>query len=241
LDSEQREVAAVRGQLIEPGELEERLGALDAATAKGSFDQVRSALEEYASLFERFYGDRAHRAALESKIDAAARKLPPQIRIEVGAELVDAALAHGDADEARRLIEKLEALREGSRWTAEQEIPLLAQSAILRHRVGDDDFARAATAKAGSLFDERHDTIVDIDRADALRAIAEAQQCLGDRLLARATYARALEAGVENPNSRPRAEDLSATCCSMAAQRFEPDAKLWKRIREIRDALGNPW
>jgi hypothetical protein len=52
---------------------------------------------------------------------------------------------------------------------------------------------------------------------------------------------RFVEEGVENPNSRPRAEDLSATCRSMALHAVEPDADLWKRMRQIGDGLGPPW
>jgi hypothetical protein len=56
-----------------------------------------------------------------------------------------------------------------------------------------------------------------------------------------AVYKQAAEAAVENPNSRPRAEDLSAICLSMAKRTVEPDAALWARIREIKSALGEPW
>ena len=44
-----------------------------------------------------------------------------------------------------------------------------------------------------------------------------------------------------NPNSRPRAEDLVAICCSMAKSAVEPDAALMGRIRQVKDALGAPW
>jgi hypothetical protein len=54
-------------------------------------------------------------------------------------------------------------------------------------------------------------------------------------------YKRTIEAGIENPNSRPRAEDLSATCCSMALHNVKPDAELLSRISQIRDGLGDPW
>jgi hypothetical protein len=44
-----------------------------------------------------------------------------------------------------------------------------------------------------------------------------------------------------NSDSKPRAEDLSATCCSMAESGVEPDAGLWTRMRAIRDGLREPW
>jgi hypothetical protein len=64
---------------------------------------------------------------------------------------------------------------------------------------------------------------------------------MGDEAGALFVYRQAVEEGVENPNSRPRAEDLSATCCSMALHAVEPDAELWKRIRQISEQLGDPW
>jgi hypothetical protein len=54
-------------------------------------------------------------------------------------------------------------------------------------------------------------------------------------------YRRALEAGQENPNSRPRTDDLIATCCSLALHAVEPDETLMSRIRDIRAGLGDPW
>jgi hypothetical protein len=64
---------------------------------------------------------------------------------------------------------------------------------------------------------------------------------MGNTAAALSVYAKVIEAGVENPNSRPRAEDLAATCCSMAVHAVEPDPRLWSRIRSIRDGLGDPW
>ena len=54
-------------------------------------------------------------------------------------------------------------------------------------------------------------------------------------------YSMAVEEGAVNINARPRAEDLVATCCSMALRSIEPDAKLKARIQEIRGGLGDPW
>ncbi len=64
---------------------------------------------------------------------------------------------------------------------------------------------------------------------------------MDDTAAALMVYKRAVEEGVENPNSRPRAEDLSATCLSMALHMVEPDAELKNRIRQISEGLGDPW
>jgi pentatricopeptide repeat protein len=123
----------------------------------------------------------------------------------------------------------------------ESAIPLMAQLARLRFRAGDEAGARAEAERALALFDAKRDTIANIYRARALRPIAEAYCAMGDTAAAFDLYKRAVEAGMENPNSRPRAEDLVATCCSLALHAMEPDAVLASRIREIQAGLGDPW
>ena len=54
-------------------------------------------------------------------------------------------------------------------------------------------------------------------------------------------YKTAVEEGTANPNSRPRAEDLTATCCSMALSAVEPDKELWAKLKQIYEGLGEPW
>jgi hypothetical protein len=117
----------------------------------------------------------------------------------------------------------------------------MARQAALRHRAGDRDQARRDLDQALALFDSQRKGIVDIFRAGALRAVAEAYQSMGDDRTALRVYKKAVEEGVANPNSRPRAEDLSATCRSMALKGVEPDAELWARIRHIQSGLGQPW
>jgi hypothetical protein len=64
---------------------------------------------------------------------------------------------------------------------------------------------------------------------------------MGDKSIALSMYKQAIEEGGANPNSRPCAEDLSATCCSMALAGVEPDEELWMRIHQAYGALGHPW
>ena len=117
----------------------------------------------------------------------------------------------------------------------------MAQLAALRHRAGEKSQARVEVDAALAKFEAERQKIVNIDRAKTLRPIAEAYSSMSDASAALMVYKRALEEGVENPNSRPRAEDLAATLCSMALNRFEPDAQTWLRIVEICDGLGQPW
>jgi len=82
---------------------------------------------------------------------------------------------------------------------------------------------------------------VDIYRAETLCPLAEAYRTLGDAASALAVYKRAVEEATVNPNSRPRAEDLSAICCSLAKHEVEPDLELWARLTKVHDGLGEPW
>lgn len=82
---------------------------------------------------------------------------------------------------------------------------------------------------------------MDIYRAGALRPVAEAYQSMGDATGALATSKRVVEEGVANPNSRPRADDVCATCVSMAVHGIGPDAELLARLEQIINELGTPW
>ena len=144
------------------------------------------------------------------------------------------ALALEQLDEAKLLLE-------GATLTADLRVPLMAGLAELRFQAGRRAEAQSEAAAALALFAAESERFPDIDRADILRPVAEAYHVLGDAAAARALYRRALDEGAANPNSRPRAEDLAATCLSMALHGVEPDAELRARLHEVRDALGPPW
>jgi hypothetical protein len=129
----------------------------------------------------------------------------------------------------------------GFKWLPEQRIPVASKLAALRHRAGDKEEARKEADAELAKYNTEREQIVDIYRAGALRPLAEAYVTMGAQTEARAVYMRALEEGVHNPNSRPRAMDLASTCCSMALRGFEPDDALWARMEQIKKQLGDPW
>jgi hypothetical protein len=174
-------------------------------------------------------------------IDASCGNMPVFIRLEILTELTDAALAHADQDKALALIEEAQTLMDGARWQPRFVIPLMARLAERRFHAGDEAGARAEVEKTLTLFDAQRATIVNIYRAQTIRPLAEAVYAMGDAETSLNLYRRALEAGMENPNSRPRSDDLVATCCSLALHAVEPDEALMSRIREIRAGLGDPW
>ncbi len=241
VDSESGKVARVKAMIAGEDYFDEQMNALDALTAPGNFDIVENALKACANLFNRFYDDAWRRLLTEEKIKTSWDKLPIFKRVELLTELAGFALDHADQAKSLDLVNEAQLFMDGAQWRPEHRIPMISKLVQLRFRAGDRQKARTDADALLALFDSQRNKIVNIYRAGALRPLAEAYQSMGDTTAALAVYKRAVEEGVENPNSRPRAEDLSATCLSMALLGVEPDAELWTRIRQINEGLGDPW
>ena len=239
--SESGKVDQVRAARAAGDTFEADLARIRATADAGDFDAVRNALEVGVALFDRHYADADRRARARSAIESSWTKLPSMIRMELLMDLVGAALRHEDAAEALRLLDASDRIRAEATWTPEDAILLESRLAALRFRAGDAARARAGTDRAHETYETMRSQIVDIQRAGALRQLAEAYQAMGETAAALAVYRKAFEEGVVNPNSRPRANDLTATCCSMAVSGVEPDAELRARIRKICGGLGDPW
>lgn len=220
---------------------EERMEALERNFAAGGFDSAKNSLYACAKLYRRYFGNETRRGAVERRIRETWGAMPAFVRIDLAAELADAAVKHGAKGIAMAWIAEAKRIFEGHHWPLEHRIPLMAQLAGLRHRAGGAREALEEADEAMALFEARGGEIVNIWRAGALRPLAEAFAAMGYAERALAVYRRAVEEGVANPNSRPRAEDLSATCASMAVAGIEPDAALWARILEIQGNLASPW
>ncbi len=234
--------AAHAEAMICPAEsFDEQMGALAKLAESGQFDAVKNVLGAYAELFNRFYTDPERRASILERIKGSWGSMPAFIRIELLLQLADFALAQSDSAQALELVDEAAAFVDSAPWQPRLEIPLKAALAALRCRAGDEEGGRRQAQEALNTLDTKREMIVNIERADMLRSIAEAYHAMGETTVSLDLYRRAVEAGMENPNSRPRAEDLAATCCSMAVHGVEPDAGLLKRIGEIRDGLGDPW
>ena len=240
-DSESGKVDGVRAMRSDEDVFDQQINVLDGAIATGNFDLVRNALEACAELFDRFYDNEVRRSLAEEKIKTSWNKLPIMIRLELMMKLIQFALDHKDQTNALKLVNDTQVIMDGSQWTPETRVPLMGRLARLRALSGDEEQARAAADAALALFGAERDKIMGIDRAGALRPLAEAYQSMNDLTAALSVYKKAVEEGAENPNARPRAEDLSATCSSMAWRGVEPDAELWTRLRQIQGGLGQPW
>jgi hypothetical protein len=239
--SESGKVQAIDAKLIDDSAFNEQIRVLDKIIEARDFDQTRNALEALAELFDRFYENESRRSLTEEKIKGGWNKLPAMIRINLMLELAGCALDHHDPTKAIELANVAQEMIESGRWMPEDQVSLMGRAARMCALAGDTERARSQADAALALFNRERDKIVNIDRAGALRMVAEAYQSVGEVAAALAVYKKAVEEGVENPNSRPRAQDLSATCTSMALHRVEPDAELKDRIHHIRGGLGDPW
>ena len=241
VEDEAGAVLVARSSRVQGEELDSFLTEIDGLLDRGTFAQLESALDSLATLYARYYADSELRGSVRDRIERYSTKLPEPIQLKCNAEMVAAALEQGDRGRANALLDRAQQLINGGRWLPGDHIALVAQQARWRARAGDQERALAGADSAVAMFEAQRDGIVDIDRADALCPVAEAYVAIGDENQALETYRRALEESVHNPNSRPRVDDLTQICCSMAQQGVEPDAALWQRLREVRDSLGQPW
>lgn len=238
------EVGAIHGEKARhgaPESFEEQIRELDALVATGSFDPQRAALNAYVELFQRNYDDVARRQLVEEKIPLAWAKLPLDVRVQAELQLAAHAIARADSPKATAILDEAQRMLDAVKWDAEFHVPLVARLATARYRAGDRERARTQADSALAAYARDRLNIVNMYRAGVLRPLAEAYAAMGDAAQARQVYADALEEGVLNPNSRPRAEDLATTATSMAVHGVEPDLALRTRMQAIRSKLGAPW
>lgn len=239
--AEMGKVDAVRVLRTEADAFDGQLRAQEAILASGDFDLSRNALETCTRLFERYYADAARRTRIQDTIEYNWKRIPLTIRIETLIELAGIALAHQDQPKTLELVNQARALLAGDNWLPENYVPFAARLGALRFRAGAQEAGRAEVEEALARFDEGRVRIIDIYRAAALRPVAEAWHAMGDRTKALALYERAIDESLVNPNSRPRVEDLVATCLSLAKCGIEPDAQLAARLEKVFAELNAPW
>ncbi len=234
-------LAALESERVSDQHFDALVETLDRAAQVGDFDMTRYALDASVALYKRFYPDAKRRAKLEERVQVYWRSAPFGLRIDVLLGFAEAAHAHGERGHTAELLAKTREQVATARWTAADYSRVMKRMSRTYRDVGEleqaDDCVRAALEK----FEAERDEIPNFERAAALRPIAEARAALGQREAALAAYQRAVEDGAENPNARCRAEDLAATCSSMAVAGIEPGEKLKTRLAEIRAGLKAPW
>jgi hypothetical protein len=220
---------------------EAQFQALTALASSKDLDGATGGLQGALELYDGSYAKADRRAALEKMIHDSWKPLPIFQRIEVQLKLCDSALAHEDRSHALELVTEAEKIKAGAKWPIEYETPLTARLVEYRCRAGDKAKGAASLAEALAKYDGNKQFMLDIEYVGALLPVAEAYVAISDRNGAMSVYKKATEESIVNPNSRPRALDLSAICRSLALHGFEPDAALMERLREIRKGLSDPW
>lgn len=240
-DSEWGQVDALLGAALPADEFAAWFQGIEGVLEFGSFDQVVNALNSLAQMHGRFYADDERRARIEAAIQGGWTKAPRQVRFEVALLLGENAVSHGDAENARVIAAEARRDLALAPLDPRTRIPLAARLAELSFLSGNAVQGRAEADAALATFQEERERIVDIFRAETLIPLAEAYVAMGVRETALAVYELAIAEGIENPNSRPRAEDLGAVCRSMALLGVEPSKAAWDVLREIAPTLGREY
>lgn len=256
---EKSEVEKIESQLHESGtgamdsaratkenedSFEKQTEVLDSLIAAGSFEAVKNALYAYTELYRTFYGDFEKRKTIGDKIRSSWKPLPLFIRFELLNKLIEFSLEHNDPKNALEIIEESQELIDAHNWPLRYRISMQATLSLFRFKAGDGERAILQADSVLELFMKEGTNpskIVNIYKAESLIPLAESYNGMGNRKKTLEVYKLALKSAVENPNSRPQAEDITDILCSMALHRVEPDEALKTEIANHIAQLGDPW
>ena len=232
---------AARTAIVLESQLDNQADMFDKAIATMNFDLARGAIEGYLVWLDRVSQDEIRTTRALKAIDDALLELPLDLQVKYGIDLADHLHKNLKRDLAILKLDKATEIFSATTFLPEDVAPLGAMIARARIRMGDESSARLLLQRLYSEYSTRREGIVNLRRATSLRALAEGFCELGDRDDAIACYNLALEEGTINPNARPRAEDLGATCISMAEYGISLTPDLKNRIDTIRSSLTYPW
>jgi len=240
-DSGTAATAAARADLITEANLMQELSGMDDLLVNEASGLTFAALVTCVRLFDKFYADAERRDLIERRIRVENAKLPPNYRLTALLEVGKISLEHGDTDKAIESLRLAREFLERTEWQTEVRIAFVAQMAALLGRAGRVEQANRMLDDGLVGYHEQRETFRGTKRAEILRPFAEAYHALAEAERTADLYTMVIEEGMENPNSRPRAEDISETCISMAKIAYAPPAALFTRMREIVSGLGDPW
>ena len=229
-----------RVKTMSDADFDQYLASVELATQAGDLELVVHTFGSCVELMDRFWMDGTRRERLEAVMRGYWSRMPIPERLKLIMRLADVAVGKEDAAAALGYLDEAQGVVDSTRWLPRHLLPVQAELAVMRFNAGDEAGGRSGLRTALSTYDTEWVDMTDIWRAGALRPVAEGFDRTGDAEQAALVYARVLEDGNVNPNVKPRAEDLAATCCSMALFGFEPDEAAWARMRELRVGLAQP-
>ena len=244
--SELEFLVIARCHTIEDKDFGEGLQLVDPLLKTPRQAQKLAGLAAAKVLYDRFFADDRRRAQLTEMVisnTTTGPRLPRDLLIYNYLDFAMVAIDHGATEAAKPWVARASKIKDERSDIGEYAVQLTCRLGAVRFLAGEEKEGRLAIDTALKMYDGfvARNQIVNIYRAKALRTVAEALVLVGDKDQALDVYRRAVEAGVENPNSRPRATDLADTCISIAKNAVKPDTALMTRLREVADALSDPW
>lgn len=234
-------VHVARAKSLPLAELNTWLTAAKTTIASGGFEGRQAVMQSGVELLKRSYGEPEVRQQLIDLVALAAAQLPLPLQLELERGLAEAAASHGQPELAKQHAVKASEMALAAAVTADMRLPLVGEVANWAARLGASELARDTIEAGLAGYEHERASVMNIDRADCLRSMAAALVTLGDQQAATLLFWRVVEEGAENPNARPRAEDLVLTLTAMARVGFQPEPKLMERLTAINKALASPW
>jgi tetratricopeptide (TPR) repeat protein len=220
---------------------EDMLRVFDGDYASLSLGAQQTTLEGFLVLHDRFFGDAALRQRIEDVLGRNAHGALPSQQFQVLVRLAETQHAHGDKAAVVRTAELMRKHYDIMRMRPEEQVRYLAQIARARAIGGEVQWARQDAERAMAIFQEGRESISNYERAEALRPLAFAWLAIGEKDQADDLLQTAIAESAENPNARPRCEDLVKTCIELAVRRVEPSARLVSLLHATCAGLKDPW
>lgn len=240
--AERGKVSATEASVGSAGTVGRQMDAIEQLLAAKEFDLIRNAHDALVVLHDEHYANAELRALIEEKIKTTYATMPIDTRIRLLLALAENSAGHNDKAHAVELVDEAQAITDEVVWPLlYYELPVKATLAEARYKAGDHERALVELGAALAHYRAETERIRNFERGRVLRSLAEAYAGTGEQTEAMEVYRLAIEAGSVNPNARTRAEDLAASCLSMALCGVEPDEAMWVRIQEIREGLVEPW
>ena len=214
---------------------------LRAIAGNTNFEVVHHALLGMVQLADLQYGELDLPRWMDEEIIPRFKKTPVFMRMDILGRLAEIALKHKDPAQTKIICDLMDGYVENAALPAGFHIVEKVKAIALRFEAGDTVRAEEQLEELVVLYAARHDFIVDIDRAEILCHLAETYHLMTHTGKALEHYKKAIIEGQINPNSRPRADDLNAICCSMAVSGVEPSEEIFRSLKEMKQQLGCPW